>query len=100
MKGSKERKCLACPAFYKCDKEGISATAGGWEEKTIDNKPVNCCRPAASVGAKRTMTQYGLYCLATPTGKKIGHLASWTGRTPIWCPLGRNIGGYEEESLG
>ena len=91
MQKSSERKCLECPAFYKCSGEGISATAGGWEEKRIDDQTINCCRPAKSIGAKRTMTQYCLYCLAMPTGKKIGHLASWTGRTPKWCPLGREL---------
>lgn len=24
--------CLQCPAFYKCEKGNISATAGGWLE--------------------------------------------------------------------
>ena len=95
MQQENERRCLACPAFYKCDKEGMSATAGGWEEKKIDDKKVICCKPAGSVSTKRTMTQYGLYCLATATGKKICHLASWTGRTPKWCPLGREIKAHE-----
>ena len=98
MQSQKERRCLACPAFYKCDDERVSATAGGWEEKTIDNQSVRCCRPAKSISAKRTMTQYCLYCLATATGKKIGHLASWTGRTPKWCPLGRELKEQHEQS--
>lgn len=93
MKKQEERRCLGCPAFYKCDNEEISATAGGWEERIIDSKPVNCCRPAKDIKAKRTMTQYGLYCLATTSGRKIAHLASWTGRTPKWCPLGRELQG-------
>jgi len=93
----KERECLKCPAFYKCDRENMATTAGGWEDKQIDGNTVVCCRPAESQNAKRKMTQYGLYCLATPTGKKIGHLASWTGRTPVWCPLGREIGGGNAE---
>lgn len=92
-----ERKCLACPAFYKCDKENMSATAGGWEDKQIDGQKVTICRPAESVDAKRKMTQWGLYCLAKPAGKKIAHLASWTGRTPPWCPLGREIGVGDKE---
>ena len=86
-----ERKCLECPAFYRCNQEGLSAVADGWEDKDIDGKVVKCCRPAKGLSSKRTMEQFCLYCLAAPTGKKIGHLASWTGRTPKWCPLGREI---------
>ena len=97
MQKQEERKCLECPAFYKCNEEGISATAGGWEDKTIDNKTVTCCKPAKTIKAKRTMTQFGLYCLATLGGRKIGHLATWTGRTPKWCPLGRDLQEQHEQ---
>ena len=30
--------CKTCPAFYECDKEGIAATAGGYETKVIDGE--------------------------------------------------------------
>ena len=82
-----ERNCHDCPAFYKCTEEGLSATGGGWADKEIDGQKVNCCIPAHKLGAKRTMERFCFYCLAKPTGKKIGHLASWTGSTPRWCPL-------------
>lgn len=55
-----------CPDFYKCENEG----------DTIE-----------SIGKK--LQQYCFYCLGTPRIKKIGHLVSWTGTTPIWCPRGR-----------
>lgn len=47
----------------------------------------------ASSGKK--LEQWCYYCMATPRMKKVGHKASWTGRTPKWCPLGRD---EEEES--
>jgi hypothetical protein len=78
--------CQSCPAFYKCEKGNISATAGGWEEKQIDGKKMTCCRPQEAAGAFRAMKQYAFYCLATPKGKMIAGLADWTGRTPTWCP--------------
>lgn len=85
----KERMCLKCPAFYEVTTENMVATAGGWEHLTIDGKPVLCCRPAQKLGAKRTMDQFCYYCRAMTMGKKIGSKASWTSRTPKWCPLGR-----------
>ena len=38
------------------------------------------------------MDKYCYYCLASVKSKKIGNKASWTGRTPKWCPLGREKG--------
>ena len=34
---------------------------------------------------------YCFYCTAAPSGgKKIGHMATWSGSTPKWCPEGRD----------
>lgn len=87
----KERMCLKCPAFYEVKDDNMVATAGGWEHLNIDGKQVLCCRPAPKFGAKRLMDQFCYYCRAMQMGKKIGHKASWTGRTPKWCPLGREV---------
>lgn len=86
-----ERPCRNCPAFYKCERDGISATGGGYHDVKIDGKKVTICRPGTRLGAKRTMEKYSFYCLACATGKKIATMASWTGRTPKWCPLGREM---------
>lgn len=90
MSNNKMFRCMECPAFYEVKREGLAATGGGWEMKAIEGREVLCCRPAVRVGGKRTMDQYCYYCLAKPTGKKIGSKASWTGRTPGWCPIGRD----------
>ena len=74
--------CLACPAFYKCEKEGMA----GYESKVIDGKNMVCCRPAPLWGKKRTMKQYAFYCLATANGKLIANQADYTGNVPKWCP--------------
>lgn len=37
----------------------------------------------------RPADQYCFYCTATPRAKKIGHMATWSGSTPKWCPEGR-----------
>lgn len=87
-----ERKCIDCPAFYEVTKDNLVATAGGWEHLKIDGKQVLCCRPEHRQGAKRTMQRFSYYCRAKQMGKKIGTKASWTGRTPTWCPLGREKG--------
>lgn len=86
-----ERKCLECPAFYECDRDNVAATGGGWHKKEIDGKPVTCCRPGESIKKGRKMQRYSFYCLATRSGKKIGSKADWPGRTPKWCPLGREV---------
>ena len=78
--------CMQCPAFYKCDKEGMAATAGGYETKVIDGRNMICCRPAPLWGKKRTMKQYAFYCLATANGKLIAHVHDYTGKVPLWCP--------------
>lgn len=87
----KERDCHTCPAFYKCETEGLTANGRGWIEKEIDGKNVPICRPGTIPNRKRTMQKYSFYCLAAVTGKKIGGFADWTGRTPKWCPLGREV---------
>lgn len=92
----KERMCKDCPAFYEVTRENMVATAGGWEHLTIDGKQVLCCRPASGPGAKRIMQQFCFYCRAVQMGKKIGSKASWTGRTPKWCPLGREVTDHEK----
>ena len=86
-----ERRCIDCPAFYEVKQDNISATAGGWETKTIDGKKVLLCRPQPVLGGKRMLQRYSYYCRAKQLGKKIGTKAGWTGRTPIWCPLGREV---------
>ena len=78
--------CKTCPAFYKCDKDGLAATAGGYETKMIDDKNMVCCRPAPLWGKKRTMKRFAFYCLATPNGKLIAHVHDYTGKVPLWCP--------------
>ena len=89
----KERKCKDCPAFYECKDDFLNATAGGWAEKKLpEGGTVLCCRPAPVRGGGRRMQKFSFYCLATNMGKKIGSKASWTGRTPTWCPLGREKG--------
>lgn len=83
-------RCKKCPAFFEVKEDGLAAAAGGWVKKLIAGREILCCRPAPRLDAKRTMARFCYYCLAKPTGKKIGHKASWTGRTPTWCPLGRD----------
>lgn len=78
--------CKTCPAFYECEKEGIAATAGGYETKVIDGENMICCRPAPVWGRRQPMQQYAFYCLATDRGKKIAGKADYTGRVPKWCP--------------
>ena len=78
--------CKECPAFYKCDRENIGATAGGWEEKTIDGRKVICCRPAPARGKGVPMKRYAFYCLATKRGKLIAHVHDYIGKVPLWCP--------------
>ena len=88
-----ERMCKGCPAFYEVKRDNMVATAGGWEHKPLpEGGTVLCCRPAEAPGARRIMQQFSFYCLAKPLGKKIDSKASWTGRTPTWCPLGREKG--------
>ena len=84
-----ERACRECPAFFEVKEEGLAPTGGGWSNKIIDGKDVICCRPGKTVQKKKHMERFCYYCLATNKSKKIGNKASWTGRTPIWCPLGR-----------
>lgn len=78
--------CMECPAFYKCEKPDLAATAGGYETKVIDGKNMPCCRPATAWGRHRKMKQYAFYCLATSKGKMIAGLADYTGKVPMWCP--------------
>ena len=91
MSISNERSCRSCPAFFEVKEEGLVPTAGGWSNHKIDGKDVVCCRPGHTIQQKKPMQIYGYYCLATKHTKKIGHKASWTGRTPVWCPLGRTL---------
>lgn len=93
---NKERMCKDCPAFYEVQRPNMVATAGGWEYLTIDGKQVLCCRPQYGGAAKRTMNQFCYYCRAKTLGKKIGNKASWTGKTPKWCPLGREVTDHEK----
>lgn len=58
-----------CPNFYKCSDTGEQVQVGT---------------------SMKNLQQYSFYCMKTPGVKKIGNLASWTGSTPKWCPLGRD----------
>jgi hypothetical protein len=78
--------CQSCPAFYKCERSDIVATAGGYEDKIIDGKKVICCRPGQRWGKGKPMKQYGYYCLATSRGKLIACVHDYTGKVPLWCP--------------
>lgn len=60
---------VTCPDFYQCREEGDMVGGTG---KKLD--------------------RFCFYCLGTPRFKKIGHMASWTGTTPAWCPRGRGEG--------
>ncbi len=86
-----ERSCTQCPAFFEVKEEGLIPTGRGWENKVIDGKDVILCRPGKRVQKKKFMDRFAYYCLAKVRSKKIGTKASWTGRTPIWCPLGREL---------
>lgn len=56
-----------CPELYKvCDAGDIVGSSG------------------------KRLEQYCFYCMATPRIRKIGHMASWSGSTPKWCPKGRD----------
>ena len=59
-----------CPHFYKCDKKNEQVLITLHKFKKLD--------------------QYCFYCKATPGIRKIGSVASFTGSTPKWCPLGRD----------
>ena len=59
-----------CPHFYKCEKQG--------EEVLV------------TVSKFKKLDQFCFYCKATPGVKKIAGMASFTGSTPKWCPLGRD----------
>ena len=58
-----------CPHFYRCN---------GKDERI-------------QVGTSmKKLDQFCFYCKATPGVKKIAGMASCTGSTPKWCPLGRD----------
>ena len=58
-----------CPHFYRCS---------GKDERV-------------QVGTSmKKLDQFCFYCKATPGVKKIAGMASFTGSTPKWCPLGRD----------
>ena len=83
----KRNMCLECPACFKPLKDGLAATAGGYEERMIGDQMMVCCRPGtAGESRKRVMDKYDYYCLATEKGKKIAKGADYTGLTPKWCP--------------
>lgn len=92
-----ERQCRNCPAFFEVKEDGLIPTGAGWRNETIDGKDIILCRPGKTIQQKKPMDKYCYYCLATIKAKKIGNKASWTGRTPIWCPLGRDV---QEEQDG
>lgn len=78
--------CQSCPAFFKVEREGLAATAGGYETKEIGGRTMICCRPAPAWGRTRRMKQFAFYCLATTMGKMIAGVADYTGNVPPWCP--------------
>lgn len=58
-----------CSNFYKCTEKDTTVQVG------------------TSI---KHLDQFCLYCMATPGVKKIAGVADFTGRTPKWCPLGRD----------
>lgn len=42
-------------------------------------------------GREKLLEQHNLYCLKTPGVRKIAGVADFTGRTPKWCPVGRDV---------
>lgn len=86
---SAERTGWTAPVSTSASRMGWCPHGAGWETIEVDGKEVIRARPAEARGRKRTMERFCFYCLAKTTGKKIGNKASWTGTTPIWCPLGR-----------
>lgn len=58
-----------CPNFYKCKGKDETVQVG--------------------TSIKR-LEQFCFYCMATPGVKKIAGGSDFTGRTPKWCPLGRD----------
>ena len=65
MAECKKNGCV-CEDFYKCKTDGEFVESSG---KHLD--------------------RFCYYCLGTSRIKKIGNKASWSGRTPKWCPRGR-----------
>ena len=88
--------CTTCPAFFRCSKPDLSATADGWEKISLDGKEMIFCRPGRTLVGKRVMKQYSFYCLATRHGKMIAGMADYTGNVPLWCP--RLEGSNENDS--
>lgn len=58
-----------CPHLYKCEAKDEKIQVGT---------------------SLKALDQYCFYCKATPGVKKIAGMASFTGSTPKWCPLGRD----------
>ena len=58
-----------CPHFYRCSGKDEQVQVGTSMKK---------------------LDQFCFYCKATPGVKKIAGMASFTGSTPKWCPLGRD----------
>lgn len=49
------------------------------------------------------LDKYCFYCFSAKFAsgrRKIGSKASWTGRTPVWCPFKTNIENKEGEENG
>lgn len=63
------RKGTKCLYFYKC--------SGADEQMQVGT-------------SMKKLEQHGLYCLKTPGVRKIARISDFTGRTPKWCPLGRD----------
>jgi hypothetical protein len=69
----------------------MKATAGGWKPERIDGKNVLLCIPDQNKHGGQEMRQYAYYCLATPKGRMIAGKADYTGKVPLWCPLGDGV---------
>lgn len=49
------------------------------------------CIPDQNKHGGQEMRQYAYYCLATPKGRMIAGKADYTGKVPLWCPLGDGV---------
>jgi hypothetical protein len=54
-------------------------------------KNVLLCIPDQNKHGGQEMRQYAYYCLATPKGRMIAGKADYTGKVPLWCPLGDGV---------
>lgn len=82
----KPHACLECPAYYKNDRNFM--TTRGTMACEIDGKKVRIHILRQTYDSRgRVLKPFCLYCLAKmPNARMIGHLTTWTGKVPNWCP--------------